>query len=48
MYLPEVNPNRDIILMLEKCSKLTSRNGSPATAASPDNAKKWRNMANTR
>ncbi|KFM73891.1 hypothetical protein X975_01875, partial [Stegodyphus mimosarum] len=43
MYLPDVNTNKDIILMLEKCSKLTSRDGSPAVS---DNcSKKWRNMA---
>ncbi|GBL75453.1 Uncharacterized protein KIAA1109 [Araneus ventricosus] len=45
MYLPEVNPNRDIILMLERCSKLTCRNGSPVVQ--DNNSKKWRNMAKT-
>nr|XP_042899305.1 transmembrane protein KIAA1109 isoform X2 [Parasteatoda tepidariorum] len=42
-YLPEVNSNRDIILMLEKCAKLTGRDGSPSLQ---DNSpKRWRNMA---
>ncbi|KAF8784884.1 Transmembrane protein KIAA1109 like protein [Argiope bruennichi] len=45
MYLPEVNTNRDIILMLERCSKLTCRNGSPVVQ--DNNTKKWRNMAKT-
>ncbi|XP_054723573.1 bridge-like lipid transfer protein family member 1, partial [Uloborus diversus] len=45
LYLPEVNTNRDILLMLEKCSKLTSREGSPAPHVV--NCKKWRNMAKT-